>query len=414
MVHLGDYIYESEGHSRGRDHEPERRLRTLADYRARIGLIRADPDCRALHQRHPMAVIVDDHDLADNAWRGGAKVHDEEDGPWPARRLAAMTARAEWLPTRRRDPADVLTTWRSLAVGDLAELVLLDSRSYGRDEQAGMPGALPIDDPHRTILGPDQRAWAVDRIEDASRPWALVANGVVVNEIVLRPPFPRLLARLLPHDYAEYDGAIMRDDQWDGYRADRDRLTAALARRQALGARTVLLSGDVHSSWAFEGPRDDTSTPVAVEVVTPSVSSAPLGRTRWPLVWRVLDAGVRRLEHVRFVDITNRGFSIVEVTRRQATATWYWIDPYDPRDTPRIRAARSLAVEHAATPMRWHDAEPVRESSRTASKLDLPGRPADVRAARRRHRLRRGAGVGAILGGGVALAAAVGRRSVGR
>lgn len=404
VLHLGDYIYESEGHTRRRAHEPAHPVRTLADYRVRIAQIRRDPDTRSLHQRHPWVTIPDDHDLADNAWRGGAKGHDEaEDGPWAARARAAMTARAEWVPTRRRDPADVMATWRSFALGDLAELVLLDSRLYGRDEQAGMPGALPIDAPERTILGAAQRAWALERIEDVSRPWSLIANGVVVNEIVLRPPFARVLARLLPHDYAAYDGEILRDDQWDGYRADRDRLAAALGRRQAAGGRAILLSGDVHSSWAFEGPCDG-DTPVAVEIVTPSVSSAPLGRTRWPIVWRALDQAVRRLEHVRFVDVTNRGFHVLDLRRDRAVATWLWVDPYDPAEDPEVVVARSLMVDRADLPLRWREAEPVPDPGPVPVN-DLPGRPPEVRADRRRHRVRRMAGAGAVAAVAAALAA---------
>ena len=51
---------------------------TLDDYRRRIAQIRADPDTQALHQRHPVTTIWDDHDLSDNAWRTGAKHHDPE------------------------------------------------------------------------------------------------------------------------------------------------------------------------------------------------------------------------------------------------------------------------------------------------------------------------------------------------
>ena len=49
---------------------------TQDDYRRRLAQFRADPDLQALHLRHPMIAIWDDHDLADNAWREGAKRHD--------------------------------------------------------------------------------------------------------------------------------------------------------------------------------------------------------------------------------------------------------------------------------------------------------------------------------------------------
>src|SRR3546814_7467010 len=64
-------------------------------------LHRSDPDLQALHARQPMIAIWDDHEIAGNAWRGGAPGHDEaSDGPWAARVEAALRAHDEWLPGR--------------------------------------------------------------------------------------------------------------------------------------------------------------------------------------------------------------------------------------------------------------------------------------------------------------------------
>ena len=396
VIHLGDYVYDTDGSGGRREHEPPHPVRSLADYRARLAQIRRDPDCQALHLAHPMAAVVDDHDLADNAWRNGAKSHTEtEDGPWSARALAAMTARSEWLPTRRRDDADVMTTWRALTVDGLADVLLLDSRLCGRDEQAGEPGALALEAPDRTILGPEQRDWALALVGDATQPWSLVANGVVVNEIVLRPPMARLLAPLLPEGYAEHGGELLRADQWDGYPAERRRLVSAMAKRRAGGGGTVLLSGDVHSSWAMDGPCGDDGRPIAVEMVTPSVSSAPMGRTRLPVMWRGLDAAVRRLEHVRFVNVTNRGFTVLHVTPERATAGWYFVDPYDASDTPAAEPDTWLSVNRLADPPSWQPAA-APSPLRRPGPGPAPARPDDVPAARRSHQRRRAAGLGAV------------------
>ena len=100
----------------GRRHDPPHVATTLDDYRRRIAQVRSDPDAQALHLRHPMVTIWDDHDLADNAWRDGAKAHDPaEHGPWPDRVAAAARARQEWLPARLPRRHDPLTTWRSVA-----------------------------------------------------------------------------------------------------------------------------------------------------------------------------------------------------------------------------------------------------------------------------------------------------------
>ena len=101
VLHLGDYIYEDDGASGGRGHDPPHEATTLDDYRRRIAQVRADPDAQALHLRHPVVTIWDDHDLADNAWRDGAKKHDpEEHGAGRDRVAAAARARQEWLPAR--------------------------------------------------------------------------------------------------------------------------------------------------------------------------------------------------------------------------------------------------------------------------------------------------------------------------
>ena len=167
VVHLGDYIYEDDGAKGPRTHVPPRPARTLADYRARLAQVRADPDAQALHLRHPMVGIIDDHDVADNCWTTGAKKHiDAEDGPWEDRLTAATTARQEWFPQRLRDPEDPRSTWRSIVVGDLAEILLLDTRLSGRDQHAGDEGTKPLLDPERSLLGAAQRLWLDDRLAD--------------------------------------------------------------------------------------------------------------------------------------------------------------------------------------------------------------------------------------------------------
>jgi alkaline phosphatase D len=402
VVHLGDYIYEDGGDKGPRSHDPDRPVVSLDDYRRRIAQMRTDPDCQALHQRHTVVTLWDDHDLADNAWSGGAKAHDPAtQGEWRARVAAAHRARSEWLPAR--DDRDPERTWRSVALGDVGELLLLDTRIAGRDRHAGDPGTAPVDDPGRSLLGAEQRAWLADRLADTSRPWSLLASSVVVNSLELSLPPLVAAAPLLPNGYAVHDGRVLRDDQWDGYPAERDRVVAGVGQRAASGGRTLILSGDVHSSWAFEGPADATGTPVALEATTPSVSSAPMGRGRLPGVWRFLDGVVRRLPHARWVDITNRGFSVVEVSAERVRVTWWFVDPYDTDDVPDLELGAALRTELAEWPPHWSDDEPV--DCTAADRLDLPRRSDDVRRMRRWHQRRRYgrvtgvAAAGAVVGG---------------
>jgi alkaline phosphatase D len=394
VVHLGDYIYEEAAARRHhRAHEPPRETVTLEDYRRRIGQIRTDPDAQALHLRHPMAVVWDDHDFCDNAWRDGAKKHDPaRHGPWAARVAAAVQAHHEWLPSRLRRPDDPMVTSRSLEIGDLAELILLDTRLVGRDRQAGDDGAKALDDANRSLLGDEQRRWLDERLADVRRPWALVVSGVVVNEIEL--PWPRPLAwvrAMLPSGYAVLDGRVMHDDQWDGYPVERSRLVERLAERAGRGARTVLLSGDVHSSWAFNGPIEEaTGEATAVELTTPAVASAAMGRARYPALWRLLDRAANSLNHVVWAEVTNRGYAVIEVTTDAVRADFHFVHPYDDDPGGRSTRAAGFTTRFGDWPPRLAatTSDPPPDPARPQIPGGLPPRPSDLPAVRRRRRIR--------------------------
>ncbi|MDP8954052.1 MAG: alkaline phosphatase D family protein [Actinomycetota bacterium] len=409
VVHLGDYIYEDDGSQGVRTHRPPRPAVSLEDYRDRLAQLREDPDLQALHLRHPMTGIWDDHDLADNAWRGGAKKHDPETaGAWSTRVAAAARARQEWIPARLRDPADPLVTWRSLAVGDLVELVLLDTRLTGRDCQAGDKGAKPLHDPSRSLLGDEQREWLRSRLLDTSRPWALVASGVVVNSMFLPLPSTVSFNPLLPNGYADFDGRLLHDDQWDGYPAEQERLSGWIAERARAGGRTVLVSGDVHSSWAFEGPcREDG--PVAVELTVPAVSSAAMGRAHYPGAWRALDRAAKRMDHVRWADVTERGYVVLDVTPDEVRSEWWFVHPYHDRPAASAELAAAFVTRRADWPPRLDSSQDsVDDPWRPGLPDPLPARPDDLAALRRRRRLRIGAelaGAGAVVGVPIALGA---------
>ncbi len=398
VVHLGDYIYEDDEKRGPRRHRPPRPAVTLDDYRQRLAQVREDPDCQALHLRHPMTAIWDDHDFADNAWRGGAKHHDDaEDGPWAARVEAAVRARQEWLPTRLPDPSQPLRTWRSVTVGDLAELVLLDTRLVGRDRQPGDDGALPRDDPRRSLLGDEQRAWLDERLADVTRPWALVHSGVVVSELSLGlPPVPGI-DPLLPNGYGVVDGRLLHDDQWDGYPAEQARVARWMRERGSSGGATVVVSGDIHSSWAFDGPTDPDGgnddgdpPPVAVEMTVPATTSIPMARTHPPGLWRVIDRRAGRLPHVRWAELTERGYSILDLTPDRAVAEWWFVDAFSGDPTGSAVCGAAFATGQADRPPRWGPASSTADPVRPGLPAPLPPRPTDLKQLRWRRRARRG------------------------
>ena len=283
VLHLGDYIYENDNTDRVRAHEPPRKCLTLEDYRQRYAQYRQDPDLAALHARHPVIWIWDDHEFANNAWREGADNHDPAtDGDFADRDAAALTAALEWMPIRSPDPQRPLRIFRDFGFGELFDLFMLDTRRIGRDQplpaNTVFGDALPaftqtggFSDPGRQLLGPVQEAWLFDRLARSRARWRLIGNQVMMAQLKVAGA-PEALG----------GGIYGNPDQWDGYKPARDRLLAHIG-AQGID-NVVVLAGDFHVAFASDISTDPNNPLVyepltgegalAVEFVTPSVSSA--------------------------------------------------------------------------------------------------------------------------------------------
>ncbi len=343
VVHVGDYIYEDGGGSGARAHDPPRRVSTLDGYRTRYAQHRADPDLQALHAQHPMVAVWDDHEIAGNAWRDGAVSHDDgRDGPWLARLLAASQAHDEWLPGRTgRGEDGRLRAWRAVDLGELAELVVLDTRAWGRDRQPTSAADLrpASGGPARSMLGDDQAAFVAGRLGREERPpWVLLANQVMLHPLRLPVPGDAYATSLRDRGFLVVDGQAVNPDQWDGYPDARDELLGAVGDRGGV----VALTGDVHSSWAWEGPAGG-DTPTMVELVTPSITSESFA-SRIPLPTSLVEAGLALVEDdLSHVELASHGYLLVDCTPERVQGEWWYVDPADPA-SQRFGAARSAPI----------------------------------------------------------------------
>jgi alkaline phosphatase D len=107
---------------------------TLSDYRVRYSYYRLDPMLRKLHQQHPFILIWDDHEFSNDANKFGAENHDPStEGSWEVRKNNAYKAYFEWMPVRANSIQEY-RLYRDFSYGDLADLLMLDTRIEGRDE----------------------------------------------------------------------------------------------------------------------------------------------------------------------------------------------------------------------------------------------------------------------------------------
>jgi alkaline phosphatase D len=305
VLHLGDYIYEYGTAKYGtiRPYEPEHEIVTLDDYRTRYKQYRRDPDLQKIHQAHPMYNVWDDHESANDSYAGGAQNHQEEEGDWEARKEAARRAYFEWLPIR--DTLDG-RIWRSFSYGELADLIFLDTRIAGRDEQIGNQDE---DAPERHILGDDQEAWLEEELATGKGHWQIIGQQVMVAQLMVA-------------------GGAINMDQWDGYTFARDRFFDMLEKHTH--ENVVVLTGDIHTSWVWQLARDPYAADwdpysdfLGVEFVVPGISSPGLTAGFNDLMGqKIKDEN----PHLKWNDLSQRGYMILDLTKERVQADWYLLD----------------------------------------------------------------------------------------
>ncbi|MBX9363951.1 alkaline phosphatase [Streptomyces sp. WAC04114] len=339
-LHLGDYIYEYGTGEYGtrdkvvRPHAPAHEIVTLADYRIRHARYKTDPDLQALHATAPVVAIWDDHEFANDAWSGGAENHTEgAEGAWAARQTAAKQAYFEWMPVR---PAIGGTTYRRLRFGKLADLSLLDLRSF-RSQQVKV-GNGEVDDPDRTLTGRAQLDWLKTGLTASDTTWRLVGNSVMISPFAVGSLSADLLKPLAKLLGLPQEGLALNTDQWDGYTDDRREILAHL-RTNAI-RNTVFLTGDIHMAWANDVPVDAGTYPLspsaATEFVVTSVTSDNLDdivKVPEGTVSAVASPVIRAANrHVHWVDTDRHGYGVLDITAERAQMDFYVISDRARRD----------------------------------------------------------------------------------
>ncbi|EKF76087.1 twin-arginine translocation pathway signal [Alcanivorax hongdengensis A-11-3] len=337
VLHLGDYVYEygpgEYGDFPERDPNPPYEMISLADYRARHAQYKTDEDLQAVHLQFPMIAVWDDHESADNSWRDGAANHDPlTEGDWRTRKQASEQAYFEWMPIRPRQSGDTSTIYRRFQFGDLMDLIMLDTRLEGRDEQLDLPLDPARNSEDRHLISATQMDFLLDHLSQSSSQWRFIGQQVMFAQLNIAE-LPSLDERS-----AQLRGNLsaINMDQWDGYAADRLTILNHLDDNRI--DNVVILTGDIHTSWASEIYRNPSSLlgdlfekPLAAEFVTPAVTSPgfPEGAAE------VAGALIPVVNpHIRYVEAKTRGFILVDLTRERAQGEFYYaqsIESYDLR-----------------------------------------------------------------------------------
>lgn len=340
VLHLGDYIYEyaSGGYPEEkyvvRQHEPKHEILTLADYRTRHATYKTDTDLQALHAAHPVIAIWDDHEFANDTWSGGAENHTPgAEGEWAARAAAARQAYFEWMPVRTSTEG---TVYRRLRFGKLADLHLLDLRSF-RSQQTTV-GNGSVDDPERTLTGRAQLDWLKAGLAGSDAAWKLVGTSVMISPVAFGSVPAHLLGPIAELLGLPKEGLAINVDQWDGYTDDRKELLGHLTQRGI--ENTVFLTGDIHMAWANDVPVKAATYPfsqsAATEFVVTSVSSDNLDdilHVAPGTLSLVASTAVKAANrHVKWLDMDGHGYGVLDVTAERSQMDYYVLSDKTKRD----------------------------------------------------------------------------------
>lgn len=363
IIHLGDYIYEYADGGYGdstlwedRPLEPANEIVTLEEYRTRYSTYRLDTALARAHQQHPFIAVWDDHESANDAYTDGAQNHTEGDeGAWADRKAVAKQVYFEWMPIRENPDESI---YRTIRYGGLMDLIMLDTRLEGRQEQILDVNDPALYDTSRTLLGQAQRDWFLEQLSTSTAKWKVVGQQVIFSE--LNVGWAALIDPTGP-SFEELESTFL--DIWDGYPAERSAIINYLADNGI--DNTVILTGDFHSTFAF----DVTSTPVdlefqeiptvgtipfynasgtydptdgagsvAVEFATPSITSANFDENIGELTAAIFQGQINTTlstgqltlgnpnPHMKYTDLVQHGYFVLDIREEHAQADWFFTD----------------------------------------------------------------------------------------
>lgn len=180
------------------------------------------------------------------------------------------------------------------------------------------------------MTGDEQEEWLLRGLTRSDARWNVLAQQTIFAEVDFNPA---------PGSVGP--AGLFNVDQWDGYVAQRRRLTEFLATQKP--SNPVIITGDIHSSWVNDVKLDyddASSAAVATELVGTSISSD------FPVAFiRPVQAALPDNPHIKFFDGQFRGYVLNRVTRREWRADFRAVASVDVPDAP-VSTLRSFVIEN--------------------------------------------------------------------
>ena len=360
VLHLGDYIYEysrngyasSEAKEMGRVVDPPNEIVSLDDYRRRYATYRRDKDLKLLHQKKPFIVVWDDHEITNDTWKEGAQNHNFGEGSFEDRKNNALKAYYEWMPIRNTQ--DKGKIWRNFSIGNLINLMMLDTRLYGREKQLNI--SQYIDDENldeksyredlskpRDLLGNEQLNW-IDKTVDKKYKWSIFGQQLLIG--------PKYLPSIFASDVIDNSRSYLRKqlsgkklpintDQWDGYPEEREVFYKLISNSQS----NIILAGDSHNSW-FSNLYNDEDKFIGIEIGAPAISSPSFVDTYGKLTELVENSFVDENRDLLWVNGKYKGYVSLDISQNYIDVSYKYVSTVKSKSYIALEPY-TFRVEHA-------------------------------------------------------------------
>ena len=322
----------------------------------------------------------DDHEVANNSYKDGASNHDEGEGDFEVRKMAALQAYYEWMPIRQVDENSLERSYRSFSFGNLVGLHMLETRLVARDKdldyqdyqtQTGIDTqSFQMDLQSQTLLGQTQLDWLLAELGNSSATWQVLGQQVLMGRmrlpaellVHLESPSLQLATDILqltqiktrienndptvtPQERARIENTLPYNlDAWDGYPAEREAIFQTVLREDR---NLVVLSGDTHNGWANH-LKDSSGNQVGVEFAGPAVTSGGIEDALGlpPQFTEPFARAVETLiDDLVYSNVNDRGYMVVTFTPQEARSEWIYMDTVaQPEFSEKTSASKMLKV----------------------------------------------------------------------
>ena len=361
VLHLGDYLYEygSSGYASDdaikmeRIVSPSHEVLSLSDYRKRHSTYKKDKDLQLLHSKKPMIAVWDDHEITNDSWKEGGENHSPNEGSYKKRKKNAIQAYFEWMPIREKGIKNRI--WRNFTVGNLINLMMLDTRSAEREKQLDIEKyfkKLDFDEQRffkdlqkpRKLLGKNQLKWIKEKNNNEFK-WSIFGQQILIGPKYLPEIFKKADKNTFPeylHKYLSLAGTKIpyNTDQWDGYPLERQKFYKTIKSSQS----NLVLAGDSHNSWVSNLYNDNRNF-VGIEIGAPSISSPNFVDIFGDLVDSIDKSFISSNNDLIWTNGKNKGYVELEVFSEYVDVNFHFVSSVKTKSYKKLKPV-SFRVSH--------------------------------------------------------------------